>query len=145
MQQHHIFRGPAAGDVRRLLVECSLPTDDLDSQNLEHYFASSAPGSGVTGVVGLELFGSKALLRSLAVSASARGKGCGQALVAVAERHARSNGVEHIYLLTTTAARFFERLGYAEIDRSESPDAIRTTRQFSALCPASSNFMRKRL
>jgi N-acetylglutamate synthase-like GNAT family acetyltransferase len=38
-----------------------------------------------------------------------RGNGYGKALVAHVERHARSQGVTDVYLLTTTAAEFFER------------------------------------
>lgn len=140
-----ISRKPSESVVRRLLTECALPTDDIDCQNLDHYFALEDPAAGITGVVGLEIRGRHALLRSLAVSTLARGNGYGQALVAAAENFAREKGVEQIYLLTTTAARFFERLGYGTVDRTGAPEEIRKTRQFSSLCPASSSFMRKEL
>jgi amino-acid N-acetyltransferase len=97
------------------------------------------------GVVGLEIYDKVALLRSLAVSADSRRNGYGKALVAQAERYARSRGVTGIYLLTTTAAEFFERLGYKKTDRESAPDAIRRTEEFSALCPSSSAFMVKTL
>jgi amino-acid N-acetyltransferase len=48
-------------------------------------------------------------------------------------------------LLTTTAEDFFRALGYARIARELAPEAIRTTREFSSLCPASSVVMVKRL
>ena len=58
---------------------------------------------------------------------------------------ARTRGVAEIYLLTNTAERFFERVGYQRMPRDSAPAAIRTTQEFAALCPASAALMRKRL
>jgi len=65
--------------------------------------------------------------------------------VAQAELFAQSQGAEEIYLLTSTAERFFERLGYARVLREAAPVAIQQTQEFSALCPSNSAFMLKRL
>ena len=65
--------------------------------------------------------------------------------MAEAERHARSRGVRELYLLTTTAERFFERLGYRRTGRENAPEAIRGTQEFSGLCPSSSAFLVKEL
>lgn len=73
--------------------------------------SAAGPLESPEGVVGLEVYGKVALLRSLAVSATSRGNGYGKDLVARAERYAQSLGVTEIYLLTTTAATFFEQLG----------------------------------
>lgn len=135
---------PAAEGVKRLLAACSLPSADLSPGKLRHFFACG-PAEGPSGVVGLELFGTDALLRSLAVAQEARGKGCGRRLVQAAEGHARSRGATSLYLLTTSAEKFFRRLGYAEVPREAVPDAIRATPEFSALCPASAVAMSKRL
>ena len=91
----------------------------------------------------MERFGPVGLLRSLAVSMGARGRGLGRALVSAMEDEARAAGVADIYLLTTTADRFFSKLGYVRIGRDEAPVAIRSTAQFSALCPSSAVVMRK--
>jgi amino-acid N-acetyltransferase len=72
------------------------------------------------------------------ISASSR-------LVAQAERFAQSRGARDIYLLTTTAERFFERLGYARVQREAAPVAIQRTQEFSTLCSSSSTLMAKRL
>ena len=96
-------------------------------------------------VVGLELFGEVALLRSLAVASSRRGTGVGSGLVAHAERHARDQGVQSLFLLTTTAEKFFLRRGYTRIPRDEAPAAIKGTKEFSGICPSSSAFMVKQL
>lgn len=137
-----IHRNPPEPKVKHLLAESQLPTSDLSPRHLEHFFGCGSV-EAPKGVVGLEIYDKVALLRSLAVSADSRGNGCGKALVAQAERYARSQGVTAIYLLTTTAAEFFERLGYKRVDRESAPDAIRQTEEFSALCPSSSAFMVK--
>jgi amino-acid N-acetyltransferase len=93
----------------------------------------------------LELFGDVALLRSLVVAASARGQGAGSALLLQAEAHARAHGVRTLYLLTTTAEEFFARRGYTRASRETAPAAIRSTREFAGICPASSAFMSRQL
>lgn len=139
-----IFVRPEKAQVHRLLEEAGLPTADLTPAHLEHFLGCGSERA-LDGVVGLEPHGDVALLRSLAVAAGARGRGCGGALVAAAEEHAQAAGARAIYLLTTTAERFFEKRGYERISREAAPDAIRNTAEFSTLCPASSAFMVKRL
>lgn len=141
---HAIFRHPREADVRRLLEEAMLPGADLSAGHLEHFFACGNEQEP-KGVVGLELYGKDALLRSLAVDPATRGRGCARALVEEAERHARRNGVRRLYLLTTTAAEFFSHLGYKTLAREEAPPSIRATTEFSALCPASSVLMVKEI
>jgi len=138
----NIYRKPAEAHVRRLLAEGELPTSDLSPLHLEHFFACG-PIDAPQGVVGLELYGNVALLRSLAVSTGSRGNGHGKALIAHAERYAASQGVREVYLLTTTAVEWFERFGYRRIDRDSAPDVIGRTEEFSALCPSSSVLMVK--
>jgi ABC-type transport system involved in Fe-S cluster assembly fused permease/ATPase subunit len=48
-----------------------------------------------------------------------------------------------MYLLTTSAADFFARLGYKRLERDEAPGAIRATSEFAALCPVDSVLMTK--
>ena len=140
----NIYRNPAGPQVEQLLADCELPASDLSPLHLEHFFACGAAGAP-QGVVGLEIYGQFALLRSLAVAADCRGAGCGKALVAQAESHARAAGVVELSLLTTTAERFFERLGYVRAAREDAPEAIRGTREFASLCPSTAAFMVKRL
>lgn len=140
----HIFRSPPAPAVRQLLDGAKLPTADLGAGQLEHFFGCG-PEQAPKGVVGLELYGEDALLRSLAVDPATRGRGCAKALVARAERHAREQGAQRVYLLTTTAADFFAHLGYKRVERDNAPDSIRATSEFSALCPASSVLMAKEI
>ena len=140
----NLFQQPAEPAARRLLSAAKLPTADLRPEHFQHFFGCGAEDAP-QGVVGVELYGADALLRSLVVDESARGKGCGKALVAQAERYARSRGAERIYLLTTTAAKFFAALGYRPAAREEAPASIRGTSEFSGLCPSNSAFMVKEL
>lgn len=128
--------------VETLLSDSHLPTSDLRDGSKVKLFGCMNDAH-LCGVVGLEMHGRVALLRSLVVPAAGRGSGLGAALVAHAERYAAQRGVDSIYLLTTTAAGFFERHGYSHVSRQTVPAAIAGTSQFSDLCPSSSAFMAK--
>jgi amino-acid N-acetyltransferase len=130
--------------VIALLEAEGLPVLDLTEAHLEHFFFVG-PDWAPTGLVGLEIHGVDALLRSLVVGQSERSQGLGSALVQHAERHAASQRVQSLYLLTMTAEAFFKRLGYERIQRSRAPPSIQRTREFASLCPASSAFMVKAL
>lgn len=132
-------RPPLAGAVA-LLAGARLPTEDLTATHCESFFFAG-PADAPTGLVGLELFGDVALLRSLVVAPQRRRQGEGHALLVHAENHARRCGVRALYLLTTTAEGFFARHGYQRTDRDSAPAAIRATREFAGICPASSAFM----
>jgi amino-acid N-acetyltransferase len=139
-----INAGPAPEAARDLLAAANLPTSDLSDEQLTTFLycgAAAAP----TALVGLEIYGTEALLRSLVVDPSLRSTGLGSALVERAETHAANHGVGTLYLLTATAETFFARRGYHRIDRAVAPAPIRSTREFAGLCPASSAFMFKRL
>jgi amino-acid N-acetyltransferase len=145
MPEPLMIRGrPPRSTAVALLQAQGLPVSDITDEHLEHFFFLGSDGSP-TGLVGLEIYGSDALLRSLVVGENARGRGLGSALTNHAEQYAASKSVRSIYLLTATAETFFRRLGYERIDRSQAPPSIERTREFASLCPASSAFMVKSL
>ena len=135
---------PTLQSAVRLLQAAELPTEDLTASHVEHFYFSG-PVETPIGLVGLEIFGHVALLRSLVVTPDRRGYGEGQKLLEHAEREAWNKGVRAIYLLTTTAEHFFTRFGYTRTSRDAAPQAIKTTREFAGICPASSAFMAKHL
>lgn len=139
-----IFARPRRAQVIALLAACGLPFEDLHAEQFEHFFGCGTEDD-TAGVVGIEIHGAVALLRSLAVATTSRGLGLGKVLVAAVEDHAKQKGVKDIYLLTTSARRIFESLGYQEVARECAPDPIRTSPQFSTICPASATFMWKRV
>ena len=139
-----ISPGPSLDAAVSLLKGAQLPTEDLTPAHCESFFFAGS-ASAPTGLVGLELFGAVALLRSLVVLADHRGAGEGAALVRFAEEQARARGVRTVYLLTTTAEEFFVKRGYGRVPRDSAPSSIRSTREFSGMCPASSAFMAREL
>ena len=120
--------------VRGLIAACGLEHEDITPQKMRH-FVVARRGEEIVGAAGLEITGGDALLRSLAVAESYRRRGVGRALVEASERHARSMGVTHLYLLTLTAEAFFAELGYLPAQRDSAPAGIRQTREFQCSCP----------
>jgi amino-acid N-acetyltransferase len=141
---HAIQSRPSREGAARILEAAGLPSQDLTDTHFHHFFYvgdTLAPN----GLIGLELYGAHALLRSLVIAPDHRQRGLATALVAHAERYAHSQGVTSIYLLTTTAEDFFKKRGYVAADRASAPRPIRATREFADLCPASSAFLKKTL
>ena len=96
----------------------------------------------LVGCVSLELYGDAALLRSVAVDAEFRGGGIFGDLTRAALRLAGRRCVSIVYLLTTTAERFFPRSGFEMVDRADVPAAVRPSAEFAHACPASAFVMR---
>lgn len=144
MPQFQIRARPAFDAAVQLLRKADLPTEDLTPAHVDHFFYSGTAAQP-TGLVGLEIFGDVALLRSLVVTPERRGSGEGHLLLEHAEREASSRGVRELYLLTTTAEPFFAKCGYARASRDLAPAQIRATREFAGMCPASAAFMSKQL
>ena len=140
----NITRKPPEVEVKMFLASVQLPAIDITPEHMEHFFGVWA-GPNLEGVVGVELYGSVALLRSLAVVASKRGSGLGSELLARAEHYAMGNGVRSMFLLTTTAESYFKKRGYSELLREAAPEVIQRTTEFASICPASSVFMVKHM
>lgn len=129
--------------VESLLEANGLPYQDVRAKS-ESFFIAYA-GTACIGTGGVEMYGSNGLLRSVVITDSSRGQGYGTALCDALEEYARTNGVEELYLLTTTATRFFRRCGYEETARENAPANIQQTSEFTDLCPNSATCMRKNL
>jgi amino-acid N-acetyltransferase len=140
------LRKAAADDLD--LVEELLDANDLPYRDVREkpasFFVGYIDGTPV-GVGGIEAYGEDGLLRSVVVEESVRGAGHGMALCDELEARAVADGLDALYLLTTTAAGFFEARGYEAIDRDEAPPSIRRTAEFEDLCPASATCMKKSL
>ena len=70
-----------------------------------------------------------------------QGNGLGRALYFNVRERARSRGVGALYLLTTTAADYFERLGFIRESRESAPVALRASAEFRGACPASATLL----
>jgi amino-acid N-acetyltransferase len=127
--------------VMHLLEAANLPVAGVPSTLTDFYVAEDQ--GRILGAVGLELYGADALLRSAVVDAAARGAGTGRALVQRILGHARERGVRAVYLLTTTAERYFLRFGFDRIAREEVPAGVKASIEFRGACPASAVVMRR--
>lgn len=140
------FRPARASDlpaIIALLQAYALPTADLVFDKLSHFLVHADSSGDLHACVGIEIFGDTALLRSLAVADVQRSSGLGRAALDAIETHAAAAGVRRLYLLTTTAAAFFERHGYRQAARDTAPEPLKRTDEFASLCPASATFMTK--
>ena len=131
-----------AADILGLLERNHLPLDGL----LDHLTTTlvARQNGQVMGSAALEIYPDGALLRSVAVAPEARGQGLGHALTDAAIRMAGEVSTPAVFLLTTTAERFFPRFGFERITRAEVPASVQTSVEFTSACPSSAIVMRKR-
>jgi amino-acid N-acetyltransferase len=125
--------------IFQLLDDTRLPRAGLDA-HVGTTLVAREDGA-LVGAAALELYGTAALLRSVAVSSARRGQGLGQALTTAALDLARLRGVATIYLLTETAGGFFPKLGFGPIARADVDAAVLGSAEFSTACPQSALVM----
>lgn len=130
--------------IRQLLASAGLPFEDVDTKRIETFLVVERNGE-LLATGGVELHGSDGLLRSVVVNETARGSGLGVAITRELETRAQAVGIAALYLLTTTAAAFFPRLGYERFERDAVPEAISRSTEFASLCPAGAACFRKTL
>lgn len=121
--------------VERLLKASALPVSGVSGTI--NTFVVAAHRGEVVGVAGLELCCDNGLLRSVAVAPGWQRRGLARALVARVISDAEERRLHALYLLTTTAAHYFPRFGFAETPRSDVPADVAATEEFRSVCPAS--------
>jgi len=129
--------------VEGLLSANDLPLDGV-KENLSGFIVAEE-GGRVIGAVGLERFGSVALLRSAVVSEGRRGEGVGRRLVEHLLDYAESDGIEELVLLTNTAENYFPRFGFTRTTRSAVPPAVKASAEFQGACPDTALVMTRRI
>jgi amino-acid N-acetyltransferase len=130
-------------EITHLVQDAGLPYDDCADQ-LEHFIVSTE-NEKVIACACTEPYGQFGLLRSVVVDDACRGQGIARALFNHLKRRAEQRGVTTLYLLTENAERYFEQLGFQQIDRQMAPSEIQATQQFSSLCPQSAILMELRV
>lgn len=130
-------------EIEQLLEDSGLPLAGV-AEALEQFLVAR-DGGRLAGVIGLERYGPVALLRSAAVDPAARGRRIGAMLVDRLVAEAGERGIRELYLLTTTAEKWFPRFGFHSIARSEVPEAVRESVEFREACPASAAAMVRRV
>ncbi len=125
-------------DILRLLALADLPTSGV--REIRDLFLVIREGENVLAAGAIEMHGPDGLLRSIVVDAARRGEGLGQQITS--GLISRFEGGD-VYLLTETAADFFERYGFQHVAREEAPEQLRQSEEFRCLCPESASFMRR--
>ena len=126
-----------------LLSSEKLPASDLPA-TLKNFFVM-IENEELIGVIGLEIYGSYGLLRSLAVRPESRNQNIAGKLVEQIEKLALAEGLRAVLLLTETAPDYFSRKGYKIITRAEMPAEVQQSSEFSHVCPQSAIAMKKDL
>lgn len=129
--------------IERLLTAHRLPLVGV-REGVAGFAVAEVDGE-VVGTIGLEVRGEYGLLRSAAVAPSSQGRGIGRALVGWVLAEGRARRLRAIYLLTTTAERYFPAFGFAVTDRAAAPPEMQGTDEFAHACDASAVAMVLRL
>jgi amino-acid N-acetyltransferase len=124
-----------------LLQQHHLPLDGVREHLATTVVARDA--REIVGSAALEVYGDGALLRSVAVARGREHRGLGRELTEAALRLAQDLHVPAVFLLTTTAEQYFPRFGFARINRSEVPESVQASVEFTSACPSSATVMRK--
>jgi len=120
-------------DILALLDQCGLTGEGLAPHLSTTLVARD--GKQIVGSSALEMYEELALLRSVAVKPSFRGRGLALHLTRAALDLAKHHQVRAVYLLTQTATTFFPKLGFKSIARSSVPEKIQRSVEFTTLCP----------
>lgn len=129
--------------VSTLLSNQGLPSKDI-SRRLDHFFVIRENGN-IIAVIGLEIYGKDALLRSMATNPDYRKKGLASSLVDYIIAYAKTLQLTSLFLLTETAEAFFDKRKFSKIERRDAPETIRTSSEFCHACPASAALMKKEI
>ncbi len=122
--------------VIRLLKSAHLPPEGLDRTE---GWVIDAEGV-LVGHVAVELTPDAAVIRSLVVDPSQRGKGLGERLLAAAEDSA---GLRTLVLKTDAVGSWMARRGYQPATLDQTPKSVRSTTQFSgSLCSGTPVYLR---
>ncbi len=140
------FRPATADDlssVVALLRSRELPVlgfADLLRERPQHVLVATL-NDAVVGCAAIEVHEPFALLRSVAVARDLATLGVGTRLVSEMLSVARRDTIQSVYLLTTTADRWFPRFGFQLVARSDVPASISGTVEFTKACPSSATVM----
>ena len=126
-------------ELKLALSDSGLPTEDLGDAGRSFFRAVFSDG-GTVGYAGIEACGDDVLLRSIVILPEHRGKAIGKSVTTETLKAVDLSSA--VFLATTSAAPFFESLGFAVIERVNVPPAVLATRQLSGICSASATIMK---
>ncbi|HNJ88814.1 MAG TPA: arsenic resistance N-acetyltransferase ArsN2 [Chitinophagales bacterium] len=127
-------------NIHALLKANDLPVEGVNEVQGAYYLLKN--GEKLMAVAGIEGSAPTALLRSVAVDVQMHNRGIGTQFMIDILSLANEQGFRQIYLLTETASKFYERLGFVIEDRSQAPESIRKSSEFETTCPSSATLMK---
>ena len=127
-------------DVIDLLKSSKLPYQDIQLKD-NIMIAYHDDNGDLIGSGGLEFYNSFALLRSVAVDESQRGKSFGKYIVKDLLDGGKSKSVKAVFLLTETAHDFFIQRGFVDTTRENVPGELKESSEFKSVCPVSASCM----
>jgi amino-acid N-acetyltransferase len=138
-----VISGARADDIphiKQILAGNELPIEGVD----EHWktFIVARDGDDIVGCGGAEAHPVAALIRSIAVADSHRGRGIGRRIVRQLLDRLASRGIREFYLLTTTAPDYFAKRGFKPIDRDEIHPQLLQSAELRGACPDTATCMR---
>ena len=114
-------------------IEELLSLNHLSTQNILErntiYFVAKMNNSEIVGVVGLEMDGKYALLRSASVHPKEKNRGIGRLLITELINYSKSIGINVIYLFSTGAGGYWKKFGFQKVETSEVEKALPNTYQ----------------
>ena len=129
--------------ITELLDAENLPFEDIETAPVQFFGIKNSSELLATGA--LEVYGNKAILRSVAVKKEFQGKGLGKQITRFLEKKAREQGIDQLFLLTTTAPDYFRKLNYQPFERKACPFEIQQSAEFKNLCPSTAVCLSKDL
>lgn len=130
--------------INQLLQKADLPLVEPHEFN-DYFFVFANKDHEVFGAIGLEIYGYYGLLRSMVVHPDFRNNGMASALVDQIMQTAEGSGLQEVFLLTSTAEKYFLRKGFQFMSRENCPLEIKQSREYSSICPVSSFLMSKKI
>lgn len=130
----------ALESLQKFLQVNKLPHEDVKA-NGNFFIGYYDEAKNIIASGGLELYTTFALLRSVAVDNNHRGKNLGKQIVDELVQKAKRLKIKSIFLLTETAHGFFLKKGFRDVSRDDVPSEIRSSSEFTFVCPASATCM----
>ncbi|MEQ8423317.1 MAG: arsenic resistance N-acetyltransferase ArsN2 [Cyclobacteriaceae bacterium] len=123
---------------RNQLKASHLPHEDLSN---DHLLIGYYDNDQLIGTGGIEVHEEYGLIRSVSITNGNRSKKLGTQITHHLILQAKEKNLKGLYLLTETARDFFLKFGFELIERDQVAEAIKSSTEFSHVCPVSASCM----
>ncbi|MFZ9035621.1 MAG: GNAT family N-acetyltransferase [Francisellaceae bacterium] len=111
--------------TRQIMVQAGFFDADVFFSDTQ-FFSGCFFSGNLIGVVGTEIIGDQAILRTLIVDSKFRNHAIAQALLKHLEYQLHRQGIKNIYCLTQKGANYLSCFGYEQTLKQRLPQLIRT-------------------